>query len=257
MQRMKTFAFSSIKGGVGKTSTVTLLAQYLAAIGKKVLLVDLDIQNSLTFQFRREFEETEVQNIARALTTGMTAANILPTEKDNVDILASHFNLTALRTINPRVLGKVLSKVQEEYDFCLIDTSPNFDNHVLSAWLAADLVISPTRLGLFEYKGLLFMLDQMVMELDDEWKTKWKIFFNFYRKPRSENSAEVEYKELFKETFADQLLPMALHESSLIRKAVDYGERITLAKSKQRIHHFFSQLAGEITGENLTEEVRF
>lgn len=255
---MKTITFSSIKGGVGKTSTLTLLAQLLAAAGKKILLVDLDIQNSLTFQFLREFEQTEEMNIARALTGGKLADNILPSEKPGIDICSSHFQLTALRTINPWVLGNLIGDIKEDYDYCLIDTSPNFDNHVLSSWLAADRVISPTRLGLFDYKGMVFMLDQMILESGDWWKDHWSLFFNFYRSPRTGNSPNAEYQDIFSETFADQLLPYSLPDTTLIRKAVDYQERISQAKSKRRVHSFFTQLAHHISdGELSPQEVYF
>jgi chromosome partitioning protein len=61
--------FASIKGGVGRTNIVILLARFLAASGGRVLLIDCDLNNSLSFHFidDGEMEKTKRLNIAAAL----------------------------------------------------------------------------------------------------------------------------------------------------------------------------------------------
>lgn len=56
---MKTICFSSIKGGTGKSSLCILLANYTAAAGYRVLVADLDIQNSATSYYLDSPEEVD------------------------------------------------------------------------------------------------------------------------------------------------------------------------------------------------------
>ena len=74
---METITFASIKGGTGKSSLTILSANLLASRGFKVLVIDLDVQNSTTFYYLDQAEDVEQRNIARALQTQHLAVNIL------------------------------------------------------------------------------------------------------------------------------------------------------------------------------------
>ena len=62
-------SFSSIKGGTGKTSICIHVANYCAAAGYRVLVIDFDIQNSLSFYYLDELSVTDRKNLALALNS--------------------------------------------------------------------------------------------------------------------------------------------------------------------------------------------
>ena len=71
-------SFSSIKGGTGKTSLCIHVANYCAAAGYKVLVIDFDIQNSLSFYYLDEISAADRKNLALALNSRDLKGNILP-----------------------------------------------------------------------------------------------------------------------------------------------------------------------------------
>ena len=103
-------SFSSIKGGTGKTSLCIHVANYCAAAGYKVLVIDFDIQNSLSFYYLDEISVADRKNLALALNSRDLVANILPSNCFGIDILASSFSLTNLRTIGANTLRRMIAE---------------------------------------------------------------------------------------------------------------------------------------------------
>ena len=170
---MKVIAFSSIKGGTGKSSLAILTANYCAATGARVLVVDLDIQNSASFFYLVKPDDGERKNIAAALQSGDLAGNIIPSNTTGVDLLASAFSLVNLRACSVRTLRNAITVKALPYDFAFIDCAPTYDNLVLNAVSAADLIITPVRFSQFDWKGARFYLDQIKADTDraSSWRT--------------------------------------------------------------------------------------
>jgi len=102
-------SFTSIKGGTGKTHIAILLAKCLAAAGIKVLMIDSDLNNSLSYFFLTEeemWERTKKLNIAKALSDEKNnlCDYAVPTSTKNVDLIASTPYLADLRTLNEKRL---------------------------------------------------------------------------------------------------------------------------------------------------------
>src|SRR6056297_1535257 len=163
---MKVITFSLIKGGTGKTTTSILVANALASDGYRVLVIDMDIQNSLSFYYLDNAEVIENQNIAFALHTGNLESNILRSNYTGVDIIPSSFTLVDLRALSPQKLKRLIEKAELLYDFIIIDTAPTYDNIVLNALNASDMIISPSRTSQFDYKGLLFFQEKLLTETE-------------------------------------------------------------------------------------------
>lgn len=243
---MQTITFSAIKGGVGKSSLCILTANYLASTGAKVLLVDFDIQNSLTFYYAPGQDEAEQKNIARALMDGDLVSNIVKVG-ENVSLVPSHLNLVKVRSINEKTLKRLIPQVNGLYDFCLIDTPPAFDNLVLNAITASDLIITPVRFSQFDWKSAIFYSDQIDQETDK--LSNWRVLYNFYREPRSDNpdTETNQYLELFKLQFGDAVLKARIPETSYIKKAIDTKTIISRAKTKEKLYTAIESLCQEIS----------
>ena len=177
-------SFSSIKGGTGKTSICIHVANYCAAAGYRVLVIDFDIQNSLSFYYLDELSVTDRKNLALALNSKDLIGNILPSNCFGIDILASSFSLTNLRTIGREHPSANDRRDKPGYDFILIDCAPTYDNLVQNAICASDLILTPVRLSQFDFKGAIFYRDQIAQDTDR--LAAWRIVFNFYKAPENE-----------------------------------------------------------------------
>ena len=254
---MKTIAFSSLKGGTGKSSLCILTGNYLAKTGFRVLMIDFDIQNSLSFYYLDDFDVIDSRNFALALQTRDLSSHIVnSTYHENLKVIASSYNLIDLRAINEKVLTRLLPQIAEYFDYCLFDCPPTLDNIVFNALHCADLIISPCRLSKFDYKGLVFLKEKI--DLDIKGLDKWKILINFFRPPRSDNDDNMinQYLTLFSNTF-NNILDFKIPESVYIQKSIDLFEVISKAQNKVKVLNAFTELVGFISQNNFEVLRRF
>ena len=242
---MKTIAFASIKGGTGKSSLAILTANMLAQRHNRVLVIDMDVQNSTTFYYLEKADAVEQKNIARALQTQEIASNVLTTHRNNVELLGSHFELIDLRAISEKRLALIIKQVEKDYDFCIIDCAPTYDNLVLNAFNAADFILTPILQAQFDFKSAVFLKNRLT--LDTDCFSKWRLLFNFYKEPRSCKSILAQYTKLFESSF-DNILQVKIPFSSHIRKSIDAGVEITLAQRKRKLYEAFEDLIKWFSG---------
>ncbi len=250
---MKTICFSSIKGGTGKSSLCILVANYAAAAGYRVLVADLDIQNSASSYYLDSPDEADRKNIASVFHTERLAENILPSVYPGIDILASSLDLVKFRVIGDRTLRRILASTELPYDFLFIDTAPTFDNLVLNALNAADLIITPVAFSQFDFKGAFFYEAQLRRETDK--LPAWRILFNFHRPARTDNPDALrnQYETLFRSSFGDIITPVVIPDTTLIRRLIDTGKRITPTQAKAPLHAAIASLAAYCGVERTTE----
>jgi len=250
---MKSICFSSIKGGTGKSSLCILLANYAAAAGYRVLVADLDIQNSASSYYLDSPDEADRKNIASVFHTERLAENILPSVYPGIDILASSLDLVKFRVIGDRTLRRILASTELPYDFLFIDTAPTFDNLVLNALNAADLIITPVAFSQFDFKGAFFYEAQLRRETDK--LPAWRILFNFHRPARTDNPDALrnQYETLFRSSFGDIITPVVIPDTTIIRRLIDTGKRITPTQAKAPLHAAIASLAAYCGVERTTE----
>jgi chromosome partitioning protein len=132
---------SANKCGVGKTRLVILAANCLGACGKKVLVMDMDFNNSASFYYLSP-EQTDIvrtRNIADGLSkeTNRLADYTLPTDHPGVHLLASSRYLADLRSISEKRLSRMTEGLADICDVILIDCQSDYNNLTLNALNAA------------------------------------------------------------------------------------------------------------------------
>ena len=166
MRRMaKTYAVCNQKGGVGKTVTAVSLGIGLAREGKRVLLVDVDAQGSLTASLG--YQQPDQMEVTLATVMGQVIQD-LPLQpglgilhhSEGVDLLPANIELSGLEVTlvntmsRETVLRECLSGIQEQYDVILLDCCPSLGMLTINALAAADQVLIPVQANYLSIKGL-------------------------------------------------------------------------------------------------------
>ncbi len=143
------------KGGVGKTTSAINIGAGLVALGKKVLLVDLDPQANLTLSLGVPRQPVTIYEALRG------ESELRPfTIKENLDVVISTLDLSGaeMELINEagreQILRELFEPVREEYDFIIIDCPPSLGLLTLNALTGSNYVIIPLQTEFLAMQGL-------------------------------------------------------------------------------------------------------
>jgi len=163
----KIIAFTNQKGGVGKTTTCVNVSAYLAAMGKKVLLVDIDPQSNACSGFG--IENKLIQKSIYHCLIGECAAEeiILPTGVENLWVIPSNLDLAGAEidmvymTGREKILRGILSRLRNNYDYITIDCPPSLGLLTINAITASDSVMIPIQGEYYALKGLSQLMNTL------------------------------------------------------------------------------------------------
>ena len=176
---MKTqvICFANNKGGSGKSTTCANVGYGLTQLGKKVLLIDGDMQLNLSLSFFSDDEVLEcaqgTDNLYHAIRNQKDLRDyIIHTPYENLDIILSSTLMSSIEFelftkwqrefILKKCLGSIVES--EEYDYILIDAPPTLGGWVMNILCAADKVVIPveaTPWGLFGLGNMFEFIEQV------------------------------------------------------------------------------------------------
>ena len=160
---MITIALANQKGGVGKTTSTLALGSLLAQSGRRVLLVDMDPQSSLTQWLGINPASSLADVIGGAESGTLAMPAIIRQLSPGMDLAPSDLTLSACelglvqRWGRENVLKAALSKVPD-YDVCLVDCPPSLGLLTVAALTAAAGVLVPTLPAAADLRGLRLFL---------------------------------------------------------------------------------------------------
>lgn len=182
---MKTICFANNKGGSGKSTTCSNLAYALSSAGKKILLLDGDMQLNLSLSF---FDEDRVLEMAQSQNNLYYAVKnqiplddfIVKTDYKNIDIIPSSSLLSGIeyelftKWQREFILKKLLEniKASEKYDYILIDAPPTLGGWTMNLLCASDYLVIPVEASPWGLFGLANMFEffQTVLQISPELK---------------------------------------------------------------------------------------
>ena len=254
--KTKTICFTNNKGGSGKSTSCANLAFELSKTGKKILLIDGDMQLNLSLSF---FDEEHVLKMAESEKNLYYAIGrkhdlkdyIIETSYENLDIIPSSTLMSQIEyelfTMIQRefVLKKCLRSILELelYDYIMIDAPPTLGTWVINILCASDYVIVPVEASPWGLFGLANMFDflESIREMTEAeimgvLITKVDERKNYYRQTR----------EILNEYENINVFHTSIHVDSSIEWAQDNSVPVAIYKKSTRSAGEYRNLAREV-----------
>ncbi|MCC6168343.1 MAG: ParA family protein [Caldilineaceae bacterium] len=226
------YAFANQKGGVAKTTTSVNLGAYLAAAGRRVLIVDTDPQGNATTSLGID-PRTLAQSLYNVLIDQMPIQKTLTlTDRVGLDLAPSTTDLAgaevemARRMARERLLERALRPMLPLYDYILIDEPPSLGLLTVNGLTAATHgVIIPVQCEYLALEGLSLLLDtiQQVREVLNERLKIAGVVLTMY--DSRTNLAQQVVQEV-RNYFPDEVFRTIIPRNVRLSEAPSYGQTI-------------------------------
>jgi len=218
---MKILAVANQKGGVGKSTLTVHLAYSAMEAGLRVLLVDMDKQGSVSLTF----------TAPDGAAPGLVASRLYDAEpngenpqviNDHLAIIRADNALLAIDKAENQVIrrpGQALRRFAG-FDLCLIDTPPLLGIRLMASLAAADYVVTPVSVGLYELAGVADLMQTIHVVRTQGFNPRLKHVGILPMKTNSRSTEEREGLAALRERYGAAILPEVLAERAPVRKAI-------------------------------------
>src|SRR6202045_4471705 len=255
--RQRVLVMANQKGGVGKTTTAINLGTALAAIGERVLIIDLDPQGNASTglgidQKSRQVSTYDVITGARplrdaTLATAVPHLHIAPSTMDlsGFELEVGHsrdraFRLrTALGQLNEAPIGPAA------YSYVLIDCPPSLNLLTMNAMAAANAILVPLQCEFFALEGLSQLLktvDQVTQTLNPELTIHGIVLTMYDARNNLSGQVVADVREFMGRKVYDTIIPRNVRVS----EAPSYGKPVLVYDLKCIGSQAYLRLASEI-----------
>ncbi len=180
----KVFCVGNQKGGVGKTSSAVNLGIGLAKLGNKVFCVDADSQGNLSVSLGIAEPDSLNYTLADILRDTINEVDVgrkgILHHEEGIDFIPANIDLSdmevqLINTIGREtILKQYIEQIKYDYDYIIIDCSPNLGMITINALTCADSVIIPVQASYLPLKGLQ-MLIKTIMKIKRQLNPKLNI----------------------------------------------------------------------------------
>ena len=244
-------AVANQKGGVGKTTTTINLGTALAAIGERVLLIDLDPQGNASTGLGVNPTDREASAYELLLDETDLDNAVVKTVVPNCDLIASSMDLLGIEVAladNPRRLRRlkeVLEACTVGYNYVLIDCPPSLNMLTLNAMTAANAVLVPMQCEFFALEGLsqlLKTIEQVRTALNPGLEIQGVVLTMY--DPRNNLSGQVE--EDVRTHLGERVYKTVIPRNVRISEAPSFGQPALLYDNKCAGSQAYMRLASEL-----------
>ena len=247
----KIISVSNNKGGVGKTSVSVNLPVFLAAFGKKVLLVDFDHQANATYSLGIKPQNVEF-SIYQALMGEVSPWKVVRRTKffgydimpSNQDLAGAEVELVNIPNREGK-LARVLQEVSNFYDYIIIDSPPSLGILTINALYASQGVIIPIQCEYLALEGLnqlLKTIDLVKSNLGHKMDFVGALLTMYSRWNRLSRSVAKEVRRNFTGYVFESVIPRSVS----LAEAPRFGQTILQYAPKSAGAQAFRELAQEV-----------
>jgi len=242
-------AIANQKGGVGKTTTTISLGAALSELEKRVLLIDMDSQGTLSIALGINGMNGTMYDVLRDMDL-MLEDVVLPTAT-NCYLAPSNIHLAGaeVELINEPgrefILKSKLAAVDSQYDYVLIDCPPSLGMLTLNSFTAAESILIPVQAHYLAFRGM-----QMLLTTIAKVKTRLNpeldimgILPTFFDR-RTKHSQEV--MQQLKEYYGDKVIDIPIPSTIKFADTTTAGESILTYSSTSPAATAYRKLAREV-----------
>jgi chromosome partitioning protein len=166
----KVISISNRKGGVGKTTLTTVMAEELANAGYSIVMLDLDSQTDLT---DINLSQNEDSNLLDLLTGQKALEEVVIELPGKVDkkIIPGSARVDEIQTGVSNTLAEIVEELKETYDFVLLDHPPSLTEISRAGYIVSDELLIIAEAQQLSLKNLIsFLLEIKQLQLETETK---------------------------------------------------------------------------------------
>ena len=251
MAKARVLAIANQKGGVGKTTTAVNLGVYLAAAGRRVLLIDMDSQANATSSLG--FDKHNLpRSIYNTLVDGKTLAEVtIPSGRTGLDLAPASVQLAGAEVelvplmAREHRLARALDKARADYDLVLLDCPPSLGLLTLNALAAAGGVLIPLQSEYLALEGLM-QLRQTIDLVVGHVNPDLQIFGIVLTMFDSRNNLSSQVQDEVRAHFPGELFDTVIPRNVRLSEAPSHGQSIREYDPTSRGAAAYEQLAAEV-----------
>ena len=251
----KIISFANQKGGVGKTTTCINLAAYIAALGKKVLVVDMDPQGNATSGLGIT-KNQKMLTLYDAIDGDKEITDVVkPTSIQNLEIIPATVDLAGAEVElvgmhgREKIVKNLLKKIKDNYDYILIDCPPSLGLLTINALTTSNSVVIPIQCEFFALEGLTQLMNTIKLvkkHLNDEIDIEGVILTMKDNRSNLIQEVSQEIKRFFGKKVYDTSIPRSIR----LAEAPSHGKPIMMYDARSRGGIAYLDLAKEFLTRN-------